>query len=643
MINREDCAPTSDSRTSVRRLLATVASLVVISLLLLVMWPLVNDVDRLDPPQPHEGDSRVEEARLVIEDVTSRRTLGEVASADASSRSHLASNLADFDTRCRLRVRVCEENGDPVGSSVVVVRDRGSWGVLGCPTRSDGVAEFDELRTGWALVGTLTDPPIEVDLVSGLNEVRLVAPSARRVITIRVVDQSGLVVVGAEVLVSASAYEPDGFVFGQTDINGELIFGISDTERVVAVTHPRYLPSGGYPTRSPFVDDQGLLTIIMESGQVTSFECTVVDERTRQPVVGARIALLAEARTRTTSLGNRGMAILPPAPFIGLLTDQRGVARFSPVSLGLVRARAVADGFAMQERILGPEELAHPGFVWALTADVPICGTVTDGAGNAVAGALVETQTPDGVRLYELTSASGRFTLRGLAPGPVSLLASKGPLLSGTLAIAADERLAEKSVVLELRAAASAVARLVSESGSAQVGWRVELCSASVMPSGGIPRSSISTASDSDGRVFLAPHEDQVGDLVVWRDVATDLFPLLVHENVVGEEDVIVACDGDFGTLEIVLTADIIDDGYGLLQIHNVARGWSTIRAVVDGRCLLKGVPSGWYALTCLRSRPFAAREWARVFVDGGATSHLECDAKAMSTATAVEPASAAK
>ena len=100
-------------------------------------------------------------------------------------------------------------------------------------------------------------------------------------------------------------------------------------------------------------------------------------------------------------------------------TDKRGRFAIAELRAGVYRVAIEAEGFVPHDiaELPVPKGGAAPAVRVALAPAVFIAGVVTDGGGEAVVDAVVETTRPGGRALQAQTDAKGRFRLGPLADG----------------------------------------------------------------------------------------------------------------------------------------------------------------------------------------------------------------------------------
>ena len=198
---------------------------------------------------------------------------------------------------------------------------------------------------------------------------------------------------------------------GESDVRGECQLpdaaGLAATLRVQA---SGYVP---FTTELDPVPERVSVTLtpgLRVSGRVTRV-------RGREPVAGAEISLLQAGQRASAKTDNRGEYTLDGVALGAAVLSVRH-RDFSAETWDVTIEPGLRDGLA---RELEPIDLVEPAFA---------SGTVVDASGAPVRGArvgvgLVPAFVPAGAAMAGLveTDALGRFELRGLAPGRVTLSA----------------------------------------------------------------------------------------------------------------------------------------------------------------------------------------------------------------------------
>ena len=242
----------------------------------------------------------------------------------------------------------------------------------------------------------------------GRKDVTIVLPPPREALPVTVVDEGGWPVEAAQV--SASSLSPDAWLrtTAFTDAHGEASIrrarGLALRVEVRAPSHaPRIVTADG--------TEEALKIELMAAERATG---EVVTERGRDPIAGAVVTLY-------TDLGARRAR-----------TDAQGAFALADLAPGNARLGVRAPGFAPSTRLVtipdsgGRRVFALPPFELAVEGSIE--GDVVDAHGDPVAGArvakddvptwLLVGSTPDSIAV---TDAKGRFALRGLPEGTMTL------------------------------------------------------------------------------------------------------------------------------------------------------------------------------------------------------------------------------
>ncbi len=220
------------------------------------------------------------------------------------------------------------------------------------------------------------------------------------------------------------------------------------------------------------------------------------------------------------------------------------------VSLALDRIEIEADG---------------GGEVVELVIEVPdtrLGGEVVDSRGEPVGDAVVRIvrdrdvgkRRRGGMRLSQLSSAAdGRFEIRGLSPGGVTLTAMKWDLLSDKAAVELQEDLTPPDVRLELRDNVSVTVEIIGPTGpvhGAQVALMPDVYSLPPRPRAGITPMGL---TGLDGTVSLQTAEGSRRMLVFVR--APGFGTRLVRDQIDPERRIVVPVSAERGRLVIDLSS----------------------------------------------------------------------------------------
>lgn len=341
----------------------------------------------------------------------------------------------------RLEGRVLEKDRSPVeGARVVVSALEGSFEVSTL-TGPDGTFSFAAVPG--EVVVTVTRPGsldpvarLEVDVEEGgSRDVEILLPEAREPATLRVLDDRGYPVSGAQVRVLSLELESDirRTLFTNEDGDCEIEGAVGLPLRLT-VTHPGFGPLVASFDAMPASGEVELPGALVVVGRVTS--------EGRAGVEGAAVQVIAPWGTRRAVTDADGMYRLAdlPAGALRFVVDAPG-----HVSLDVKRD---VDGDRTRDVELGDLELELAGEVE---------GEVLDGRGDGVAGARVAWgRVPSYLPLGSLpprmavTDRKGRFTLRGLPEGSLELEAALVDVGRGAATVVVRAGRATKDVRIEL-------------------------------------------------------------------------------------------------------------------------------------------------------------------------------------------------
>jgi hypothetical protein len=313
-----------------------------------------------------------------------------------------------------LEGRVLDSRERPVASTrVFVSATRGTLERM-TQTASDGTFAFAALPETVTLTTSTDDdetPDVRTALEipeGGRREVTVHLHAPRSPLVVTVVDERGARISAAQVSARSLSVDAPLRVTAFTDDRGEAVLkrarGVALRVEVTA------------PARAPrvVVTDASRETLRVELGPAETMTGEVVSARRRAPIAGAEVALHLEwgvRRARTDAEGHFALKDLPA-----------GTARIAVRASGFAsteRTIAVPDTGGRRESALERIELGPEGIVE---------GDVADSRGDPVVGArvaeglaptwLLVGSTPGDVAV---TDAKGRFTLRGLAEGTITV------------------------------------------------------------------------------------------------------------------------------------------------------------------------------------------------------------------------------
>jgi Carboxypeptidase regulatory-like domain/PDZ domain len=313
-----------------------------------------------------------------------------------------------------LEGRVLDAHDRPVARARVEVLE--ARGDLERTTRTaaDGSFAFAALPEAVILTATAPDddqPGARLAIAvpeGGRKEVTVALPEPREALPVTVVDERGWPVASAQI--TASSLAPDTWLrtTAFSDAHGDATLtkarGLALRVEVRAPSHaPRVVTADG---------SEDALRIELAAAERVTGE--VLAERGREAIVGAVVTLYTELgarRARTGAAGAFALAELAP-----------GSARLGVRAPGFApstRVVMVPDSGGRRSLVIPPIELAAEGSVE---------GDVVDDHGDPVAGArvakddvptwLLVGSTPESIAV---TDAAGRFALRGLPEGTLTL------------------------------------------------------------------------------------------------------------------------------------------------------------------------------------------------------------------------------
>jgi carboxypeptidase family protein/PDZ domain-containing protein len=313
--------------------------------------------------------------------------------------------------------RVVDELGRPVPRARVdiVSREVSSASAL---TAADGSFTFRAVPPSFDLLVARPDARQrfvlrkELTLSTGeAREIQLTLPAERAALAVLVLGASDRPLAGATVSLLSLDPEVPLRLAGESDVRGECLLpdaaGLAATLRVHA---SGYVP---FSTELDPVPERVGVTLtpgLSVSGRVTRV-------RGREPVAGAEVTLQQGDQRAAAKTDERGQYTLEGVALGAAVLSVRH-RDFSAETWDVTIEPGLREGMA---RELEPIDLVEPAFA---------SGTVVDANGDPVRGArvgvgLVPAFVPAGAALAGVveTDARGRFELRGLAPGRVTVSA----------------------------------------------------------------------------------------------------------------------------------------------------------------------------------------------------------------------------
>lgn len=304
-------------------------------------------------------------------------------------------------------------------------------------------------------------------------------------VTVKVVDEAGASVAGADVLLWLADRYYDapcwqaGVVVGKSDGRGELVVdGISQRfgngswvqARVAGLgaSLARMVPVVASSTNvaaSAVLLEPVVLTVSRRHAEAT----VAVLGMDGEPLADASVALRAVDAPTSKVVGSTRAT-----PYVARdgLTDRRGIVRFAPLAAGRWQVLVSAVGHGMSVDGFSVVGEAPTDVRVTLGPPAAIVGRVTDSSGRALAAAEVAVRTL-GEKFRATTGDDGAFAFGGLAAGLLdwSVWCEGYVSRSGSLdvSLAGPVRL---DVVLQ--PLATLAGRLVDENGAVLVGWLVE-------------------------------------------------------------------------------------------------------------------------------------------------------------------------
>ena len=320
-------------------------------------------------------------------------------------------------------------------------------------------------------------------------------PEPVRALEVVVRDPAGQPVAGAVVVAtpSSGAWLPFGGV--ARDTVRATVTGASGRALLEALPPGPWtlvVQAEGFAPRRVRRVEAGPLEVRLEMGGVLT---GVVRDAEGSPVAGARVALDADLPLETDWVAE--------ASRVEAVTDGEGRFRLGGIGPTPVRVVARAPGFGRAER----EGLEAGGHVELfLFPGATLVGTIVDGEGRAVEGALVQaaggglgTTAPPSER----TDKEGTFVMAGVEPGEYVVVAREAGRAPG-IGRAVVEADAEANVEIVLTAGGFVTGRLVDPEGEPLAG-RAETVAFEGLGLPGFASELMSAEARGDGRFALGP------------------------------------------------------------------------------------------------------------------------------------------
>ena len=240
-------------------------------------------------------------------------------------------------------------------------------------------------------------------------------------------------------------------------------------------------------------------------GPSSAVEGTVTDERSRRPIAGARVSVLA-----------RGARLEDAAEAEEVRSDSRGRFRVAGLSARKYSVWVERPGYLSAQATGAAAARPVPVSV-ALRRSGGIAGRVVDDKNAPVAGVRVQTKFTGGIRAAmaagflsargSFTRADGTFRLRGLAPGQISVVATReGYVAAARDGIAVRAAEVSRGTTLVLRRGLDVKGRVDTQTGAPIAGAEIRILppkepSSNFMWSGGdeTPQKP-SAVTDGSGR-----------------------------------------------------------------------------------------------------------------------------------------------
>ena len=234
----------------------------------------------------------------------------------------------------------------------------------------------------------------------------------------RVVDESGVAVAGADIVVSGWG-GGNTLTLGQSAADGTFELRALATHCHIGARKEGFVPS----SMRQFTAADGAtvdFTIVL-SGTGAALEGVVLDPHDR-PIAGA-VVRSGEREQKNHKLPDGANAMAPQAE--QLRTDEAGRFRFASVVPGLVPVSACARGLAPWHEDVAVRAGSRESLTIRLRPGVTLFGKVSDGAGHPLAKVEIQGGDWDQLGHRSVSSAAdGTYRLEGLAVGTLTMQAS---------------------------------------------------------------------------------------------------------------------------------------------------------------------------------------------------------------------------
>jgi hypothetical protein len=291
---------------------------------------------------------------------------------------------------------------------------RNVWG----RTNVDGIAAFAELRPGkvW-----LTSP------LGGMASTQVVAGEVAEVdidlapgftVAGRVVDDQGIGVAGARILVHGVGFSEEARVVARSGSDGRFEFGEMVTKsfgRIGARADGHAPSTMVFTSGAPGSVQELTLVLPGPGGRVRGTVRTPKGD----PVAEARVRIGSDDHGQTTAPDGRQQDTAEP---VLAMTDADGRFSLDGLAPGRQTMKVTARGWAPVQQVVDVRAGATVDIALALDAGVTLEGEVVDASGDPVGDARIQAFLGnDRVAVGARSAPDGRFTLEALPPGSLRL------------------------------------------------------------------------------------------------------------------------------------------------------------------------------------------------------------------------------
>jgi len=454
-------------------------------------------------------------------------------------------------------------------------------------TDENGEARLGRIAAGRVSVSLLRGTHDEVEIVAGETAVLELRAWAGITANVRVVDDRGEPVGGAELWVSQRFHSNRGHVIAVTGADGR--------GTIPSLTRNHYIAA-----RAAGFASSLLAPIVGEPGSQHPVELVLdrpgcalsgrVFDAAGAPVDGALVFLGPESPTRSQRAPDGSTRRGPPLQRTH--TDATGYFHLDFLDPGAVDILVRADGHAPLRDVIQVDEHRVREIALLLVPETRVTGRVTARDGNPIAGVQIATLPLEGLAgTMAYSDVAGIFELEGLCAGRTQLLAKHAAHGSATVELVLTHG-AEPVWNPVLDPVPSLRGIVIDAYDQPLAEWSVVL----TIP--GDPDVRLRSNTDEQGRFTITDLEQRSYRLWVQEHAGWQLFPRLIEEDVVPPGPITLKVP-DIATSASTIVGEVVHaDGSpateGKLTLwHNERRLWREYPILDDGTLQVTGVPPG--------------------------------------------------